>query len=125
MGVDLRLLPLDHLSETPSGRYWGFSHTVLTVPRNSDAWSSFAEVEEPMPESHDISSYVGKRVPDGASQGELMYGRIRDKNSYGEAFVWATAGALFPVLARWFPGHPVTEYIAHLPESNRVILDWH
>lgn len=104
MGVDLRLLPLDHLSENTNGSLWGFSHTVLSLPRNREAWSAFKSIATPLPGDHDISSYVGKRVPDGSSQGELMYGRIRENDAYGSAYTWATAGDLYPVLAKWFPG---------------------
>lgn len=126
MGVDLRLLPLDHLSYQSAGSIWGFSHTVLSLPRDSDAWPAFEAMRtEQVPAGANISSFCGKRVPDGASQGELMYGIIRDKDAYGSPYTWTTAGELKPVLAKWFATCPSTAYINALSDDTKVILDWH
>lgn len=125
MGIDLRLLPVEHFG-TMNGALWGFSHTVLNLPRNSEAWTAFRVLQQDLvPPNADISSFVGGRVSDGSALGEMMYGRLRDRDSYGEPYRWVTAGALSPILTRWFPGNPVAAYVNAMKDDQRVILDWH
>lgn len=120
MGVDLRLLPLDHLDGS-----WGFSHTILSLPRKRQAWPAFEPIVEPLPVNHNISSFVGATVPDGQSEGEHMYGRIRERDAYDCKYTWSTAGQLKPVLRQWFAEHAATAYIEALNDDTRVVLDWH
>lgn len=125
MGVDLRLLPLGCLHSTLGTSSWGYSHTVLDVPRRRELWESIDKLGPvAIPVGSDISSFVGRRVPDGAAEGETMYGRL-DKDSYGTAYTWIKAGDLVVAFFEHLPGHPVTQYLAALPVDSLVILDWH
>ncbi len=121
MGLDLRLLPVDFLSGT-----MGFSHTVLIVHRDgSGAINAIAGlVAAVIPTTFDISSFVGGRVPDGAAEGEPMYGSLAD-TAYGERYTWIDAARLAPILQKHQPDAPTTAYIAALPPATLVILDWH
>ena len=124
MGVDLRLLPIDCL-HNDNGMIWGFSHTVLSLPRRSEAWPAFEPIVESLPASHSISSFCCARIPDGRSEGETMYGVIPDRDSYDCKYTWSTAGQLKPVLRQWFAEHAATAYIEALNDDTRVVLDWH
>lgn len=126
MGVDLRLLPIDCLHSNPNGELWGFSHTVLTLPRRHDAWPEFDALHpDEIPETADISSFVTARIPDGTAAGETMYGKIGPTDAFGNRYTWLEALSIKPLLAEWFSGHPVTAYISALPDDTRIVLDWH
>lgn len=119
MGLDLSLYPIDGLS----GRF-GFSHTVINVPRG-EAVAEIAEVAaSKIPEMFDISGYSGGTVKGGQSDGETMYGRFVE-TPYGEPYTWVEAHVLLPILNRHLPEHPTTKYIAALPKNTLVILGWH
>jgi len=81
-------------------------------------------IARPLPEGHSITSYLGRRVPDGSSKDELTYG-VLATDAYGERYTWVDARDLLPVLDRWWPGHPATAYVRALPSDRRVVLDWH
>ena len=125
MGVDLRLLPVRHLHENPDGSSWGFSHTVLDVPRCHDMWSAVEALgPAPIPETANLTSFTTGRVPDGKSAGETMYG-WRTKDSYGAPYTWIKASALRTVFNEWLRDHPVTAYLNAMKDDEMVILDWH
>ncbi len=120
MGRDLTLLPLD------AGNIgsWGYSHTILRLPRDYDMQADVLELElvELLPEA-DISSMTGGRVPDGESAGEQMYGRLTN-DPYGNKYRFARAGALAKVLAKHYPDHQTTAYVRALKPEHPVILEW-
>jgi hypothetical protein len=139
MGLDLRLLPCEHWREK-DGRLWGYSHTILDLGGVcEDAWHSFQEVVKPhlvkLPAGHDISSFVGARVPEGTHQGERVYGTIRDKDAYGSPYEVVAAEHLLPWLAEQFQydghcGHgpyqaSIVAYVRALPADTKIVLDWH
>lgn len=126
MGVDLRLLPVHHLhaDSRTADKSWGFSHVVLSVPRNRAMWKEI-ELLNPseIPDGCSLSSYVTGRVPDGRSAGELMYGWTA-KDAYDCKRTWIRAADLRPVFDRIIPGHPVTAYLNAMDGAEMVILDW-
>ena len=129
MGVDLSLYPIDSLHEIGSyerglGKKWGFSHTVLTLPRNYGCWEALKRLPQIPIAEWDIAGLVGGRVPDGKAEGERMYGRF-DTDPYGEPYHAVQARGLAPELRRFFPDHPSTAYIGALPPDHLVVLGWH
>lgn len=125
MGVDLRLLPVHHLHENTDGSLWGFSHTVLDVPRRREMWAVIEELDaQPIPATANLSSFCTGKVPDGKSAGETMYG-WRPTDAYGAAYTWIKANALRPVFNEWLRDHPVTAYLNAMKNDEMVILDWH
>lgn len=126
MGVDLRLLPVDFIDDRDSPKPWGYSHTILPLPRTRDLWVEIATLKPAMlPAEHNISSFVGAVIDDGRHQGERMYGRFKDRDTYGCAYTWVRAGDLAPLLAKHGPSWPATAYISALPPDTLIILDWH
>lgn len=126
MGVDLRLLPVEHLNQNDDGTFWGFAHTVLDVLRFRDAWLAIDRLwAECVPESANVSSWCVARVPDGYAAGERMYGRLPAKDAYGSPYTWIRAADLRPVFEKFFPGLPVTAYLNALNDDVKIILDWH
>lgn len=136
MGLDLRLLPCEHWD----AHNWGFSHTILTLGRLSyDVYDAFeASVKphvQPMPAGHNISSYIGKLIPDGRAQGERYYGTIRAEDAYGTPYTFVTAQHLLPWLEEHFrydgsQGHgpyqaSIVAYMCALPPDTKIVLDWH
>jgi len=123
MGLDLTLLPVDYLSRTqgPRGeRIEGYSHTVLNPPRDSRIHDAILGPKavvptQIIPEGADITTHTA---------GRGKYGRIK-KDAYGDAYTWALAGDLAKVLRRYARSSPTTAYIAALPPTTLVILDWH
>ena len=143
MGLDLRLLPCEHWTEK-NDRVWGYSHTILELGRvGEDAYRAFEKLVKPhlvkMPDGHDVSSYVGKLIPDGYAKGERYYGAFRAKDAYGTAYEFITAQHLLPWLEAHFRndgsdggGKPygpyqtsIVAYIRALPPDTKIVLDWH
>ena len=126
MGTDLRLLPVDALHQNSGAVPWGFSHTVLNLPRRSEAWKAILGLPaERIPLPHNVSSYVGAHVPDGRAKGETMYGTLEAKDAYGDPYAWIRAGTLKPVLREFFRGEPTTAYVEAMRDDALIILDWH
>lgn len=127
MGIDLRLFPIDALhDDTVAGKSpWGYSHTILGVPRNGEMFDVIANLRsKTLPDGHDISGHLGEVCRDGYHKDELVYGRFGD-DPYGDPYTWVDAKALAEVLTRTLPSHPTTAYISALPSDTRVILGWH
>jgi hypothetical protein len=139
MGLDLRLLPCERWNEE-SGRVWGFSHTILDLGRvDQESYDAFEEMVKPhlapMPADHDVSSFVGARVPDGRHEGEHTYGTIRDKDAYGQPYQVVAAEHLLPWIVEHFQydgcrgGGPyqtaIVAYLRALPPTTKIVLDWH
>ncbi len=139
MGLDLRLLPCEHW-RYESGKLWGFSHTILELGGIcEEAWTAFEMQVKPhlekLPKDHDVSSFVGGRVPEGYHKGEPMYDTLRDKDAYGSPYEAVDARHLLPWLAEHFQydGHlgrgpyqaSIVAYVRALPPTTKIILDWH
>jgi hypothetical protein len=143
MGIDLRLLPCEHWTES-NGRVWGFSHTILELGRMGEGdYEAFEKMVKPhvtkMPVGHDVSSYVGRVIPDGQAKGERYYGKLRDKDAYGTVYEVVTAQHLLPWVEAYFSydgndgsGMPygpyqtaIAAYIRALPPDTKIVLDWH
>lgn len=139
MGIDLRLLPCEHWHEE-NGKVFGFSHTILELGRiYEEAWGAFETMVKPhlakLPDGHDISSFVGGRVPVGFHKGEPMYDTIRAKDAYGSPYEAVTAAYLLPWIVEHFQydgrrGHgpyqtAIVAYMRALPPDTKIILDWH
>ena len=139
MSLDLRLLPCEHWYEE-NGRLSGMSSTVLELGSLcDDAWDAFQAQVKPhlveLPAGHDLSSYVGARVPAGFHKGEPMFGTIRAKDAYGSAYEVVAAQHLLPWLTAYFQydGHlgkgpyqtAIVAYVRALPPDTKIVLDWH
>src|SRR5271154_3117666 len=138
MGLDLRLLPCEHWREN-DGRLWGFSHSILELGGIcEEAWLAFQELVKPhlvkLPADHNVSSFVGERVPEGYHRGETMYGTLRAKDAYGSPYEVVTAQQILPWLAEHFRydgrgGGPYQGAVVGdkraLPPDTKIILDWH
>lgn len=131
MGVDLRLYPLDFLQEKiTNGRItvFGYSHTVINVPRNYQAWDMINKApSRPLPrgEGMGISGLVAGHVPDGESEGEPCYGNFEESDSYGDPYRLIKAKDLATILEYFFPKHPTTRYVQALDPENEIVLGWH
>lgn len=124
MGLDLKLLPLDYLSAGKSGP-WGYSHTVLSVNRNSELFDAIALLDdEELPQGASIASYVGGDVPDGAKEGETCYG-VLDQTPYGDRCTWIDVEALVPAFAKHMSDQPVTAYLRAMRPGTKIVLYWH
>lgn len=139
MGIDLRLLPCEHWSES-DGRVWGHSHTILDLGRvGHGAYDSFQELVKPhvtkMPANHDVTSFVGCRVASGRHEGDHVYGTIRATDGYGDPYEFVIAQQLLPWLEKHFRydgklGHgpyqaSIVAYLRALPPHTKIVLDWH
>lgn len=141
MGIDLRLLPCEVWHEMDgSGIVWGYTHTILNLGRvDVTTHEAFDELVRPhvvpMPDGHQISSFVGSRVPEGHYLGECMYGTIRAKDAYGTPYTVVEAQYLLPWLAAYFQydGNlgkgpyqaSIVAYVRALPPDTKIVLDWH
>ena len=140
MGIDLRLLPCEHWNDRNDGHLWGYSHTILDLGRvGEDAWNAFQTSVKAhlvkLPAGHNVSSYVGALVAEGHHKGERIYGTIRDKDAYGEAYMFVEAQHLLPWLEEHFcyDGHrghgpyqtAIAAYVRALPPNTKIVLDWH
>ena len=143
MGLDLRLLPCEHWTER-NGRVWGFSHTILELGGMGEGdYEAFEKMVKPhlvkLPDGHDVSSYLGKLIPDGYAKGERYYGTLRSEDSYGTPYEFVTARHLLPWVEEHFcydgnagsglPYGPyqtaIVAYIRALPPDTKIVLDWH
>lgn len=120
MGLALRLLPVDHFR----GGY-GYSHSILELGGlDWDLGRSIRDRARLLPDGHDIQAYLGKLIPDGECKGERCYGKLVT-DVRGELYRWLTARELLPVLREHWPKHPITAYVAALPDDRLIVLDWH
>lgn len=141
MGLDLKLLPMDYWNPSmpggkPSG--FGYSHTLLSLPRNSEAWKDINKLaRQDVPLDADISSYVGRNVPNGDAEGETMYGShdLAEGDCYGAPLQWVPAFDLYMVLKKHYidgdlyrgnanQGAAAAMYLSMLPSSTWVLLYW-
>jgi len=132
MGVDLRLFPVDFLStenvRMSSGpaidKKWGYSHTILDVPRQQSVWPAVQKLPATSLAGYDITGFLGQIIPDGKAEGEMYYGKYTT-DPYGAIYKMVTAGNLGPVLRKHFPDHPTTAYVNAMPPDGLIILGWH
>lgn len=127
MGVDLRLHPIDFLTTTKGNgvnRTWGYSHTILDLPRRQDVWPEIRQLESTSLANCDIAGFLGKIIPDGAAKGEHYYGRFTE-DPYGKTYTMVFAEDLGPVLRKHFPDHPTTAYVSAMPPDDQIVLGWH
>lgn len=137
MGLDLRLLPCERWSES-NGRVGGYSHTILELGGvGHDDYESFLEMVKPhladLPVGHDVSSFVGARVPEGHHKGVRVYGTIRSTDAYGVAYKVVEARHLLPWLAEHFRyagdrgpyQAAIVAYVRALPAETKIVLDWY
>lgn len=108
MGLDLSLLPVDHY--TPE---WGYSHSILQVPRDSDLFQRIHIKGIAVP--RDFSTYMGP-----LGNGERGYGNTQ-VTPYGEPLELVKASDLKPL---GFSG-PVGDYLQALPDDKLIALFWH
>lgn len=123
MGLDLRLLPIDFLSDN-----WGYSHTVLDLPRSAayavrDGLNNNSA--RPMGKMK-IASFAArpKNYPD------LGYADLQEKDAYGDPYTYVAAADLLPILEKAIPGHPATVFVKamigrKMQPTDLIILDWH
>ena len=120
MGLQLRLLPVNHFHHG-----FGNCHTLLELGGlDWDLGRSILDRARLLPDGHDICSHLGKLIPDGECKGERTYGKLVT-DVYGDLYRWLTARELLPVLREHWPKHPVTAYVAALPDDRLIVLDWH
>jgi hypothetical protein len=120
MGLALRLLPVDLFDG-----HFGFSHSILELGGLGwDLGGTIRDRGRLLPDGHDITAYLAKRIPDGACAGERCYGKLV-ADVYGEAYRWITARELLLILDEHWPKNPVTAYVRALPEDRLIVLDWH
>lgn len=139
MGIDLRLLPCEFW-KMREGRLWGYSHTILDLGRVSheahDAFQTMVKPHlAPLPVDHDVTSFVGRLVPDGSCAGERLYGHFRATDAYGEAYKVVDTCHLLPWLEEHFRhdgsnGYgpyqvAICAYLRALPRDTKIVLDWH
>jgi hypothetical protein len=127
MGLDLTLLPLDVLNyDTISGLPFGYSRTMLTLPsfpRKPDGRTTYDLHDaiydlkpEELPRGHQLSGIT-------CETGTAMYNTF-GRDAKGKPYTWITAGKLATVLRDWIPGRPVTEFVLHMREDDRIVLGW-
>lgn len=117
MGVDLTLLPVDHLTGG-----LGFSHSMLKLARWRDDWGRVAKVEQhhgcPMPRP--FSAFVARR-----DDGEPGYGDL-ESTPYGDPYVMVPAGPLAKAIRCEAPmSRAARAYLETLPEDHWIVLHWH
>ena len=119
MGIDLKLLPIEHQHGD-----FGYAHTVLTLERHSDLWEVIWELRmQPVP--RDFSSFFGPTC----ERGESHYGRMTE-DAYGEDLRSVAVKELLKIsdhegvrdyaeknAAAW-------AYLAELDPEDRVVLYW-
>jgi hypothetical protein len=123
MGVDLRLLPVDHESDRLS-----FSHTVLDLAVRRDWFERLDAMTDSRLGSDapdDFSCYVAHHEPPCEETG---YGsKVND--AYGRRLRCLRAKDIVASAADFPPDHAknkaVLAYLAALPPDTKVVLDWH
>lgn len=121
MGLALRLLPIDFLSQG----IFGYSHTVLDIRAvDWDLGAQMSAAARRLPDGHDITGHLGGRISDGQHKGGSCYGRLTD-DAYGKPYCWLTAKELLPFLEEHWPKYPATAYVRALPSEGLIVLDWY
>ena len=143
MGIDLSLMPMDALHRpdpldhertwySPPKRgsnnklWWGFSHTLLELPRHYEMYDAIRErcAVRLVPAERSITCFRA-RIPDGSWKDEAGYGMLPIEDPYGDPFTWAPAGGLAEVLTAFCPTAPTTAYVKALDPETLIILYWH
>jgi len=119
MGIDLRLLPMDHESEIIC-----FSHTILSCGRDYKLFDVItkAQKEHGKDVHDDFTSFLAT-----GSDGESTYGKIKT-NPYGEKVQTLTAFQLctaFGETESEGKNKAIEMYLRNLPTGNNVVLYWH
>ena len=121
MGLALRLLPITSLHQGIRG----YSHTILELGGLSwDLGADIRALARRLPDGHDITAHLAKRVKDGYHKGESIYGKLVE-DSYGEPYRWLTAKELLPFLDEHWPKDPITAFVRAMPSDGLIVLDWH
>lgn len=123
MGIDLRIHPVEAL-HTRGATCWGYAHTMIAVPLGGDLMSEINAIAVRLPAGHDVSTFTGVRIPDGAMKNEHAYGTC-STDGYGNPLCWVSAGQLGTLLAKRRPRSPVAAYVRALPSETKIIIEWH
>lgn len=118
MGLDLRLLPVDH-----DGGNWGFSHTILNCANAGaihDIVRSLPETDPP----DDFTTYLA-HMPNG----DHGYGKTTE-TPYGEPLRCLRVHQLLtlrddPIITASEQNRATWAYLAELPSTMKVALFWH
>lgn len=119
MGLDLRLLPLDHDSAD-----WGFSHTVLDVGNASHIYDALKGVPRTAVPA-DFATFVSR-----LENGEAGYGQTQE-TPYGEPLQCVTVKALLKIQRSAVTKdssakrRAIWAYLRELDSDQRVALYWH
>lgn len=129
MGLELALLPLGAFdTNTVTGKPWGFSHEIIQVGKQYDLFDDIQKLSPtPLPEGHDVSSYIGATIKDGYYKGEHTYGAL-EKTPYGEPYTYVRGADLVPLMQKHIPDHPATAYMIAAVKRRAdllVVLGWH
>lgn len=114
MGVDVVFLPVECDYEDVC-----YGHTLLPLERRYDLQAEILKLELKQ-FNRKISCYLGRN-----SQGESSYGDI-DKDCYGEALMYLTAGELLLVDAATIEhrNKAVWAYLRELPPQTKIVIYW-
>lgn len=123
MGLDLRLLPVEHDDQEHE---WGFSHSILEVggvdDHIHDACKRLPRVPLPM----DFSTFVAR-----GKDGNPTYGNTQ-RTPYGDKLEAVRAADLANTLApfaaalpTWFRLRGAVAYLRALPADTKIALYWH
>lgn len=133
MGLDLRLLPFDSsITFLQDAKPWGYSHTILSCPRNSVLFDLITKIEtkcgKPVPTP--FHSFTARRG-DGDDPG---YGDTQI-DPYGDPINWVPVKKLLALGTRLYrlthgaKAHPkmraIWTYLAALDPETPIALYWH
>lgn len=127
MGVDLRLLPMDCWIAKDG---WGYSHSIIDLPRDYICWDDIRELNQHPIGSAKIASFIGRRIPDGKMAGEHCYGDLTE-DAYGDPYKFVLAAQLGPVLEAAAKRHDsprmraAAAFVLASEPGRMFILDWH
>lgn len=118
MGLDLRLLPVEH-----DGGRWGFSHSILSCQNGGwihDLVKDMRTIDPP----NDFMSFTGD-----LKNGERGYGQTKE-TPYGEPVECLRVSQLLTikdsdVIQKNLQNRAVWAYLAELPPQMKIAMYWH
>ena len=119
MGLDLKLLPIEHI-QIEQIMLSIVTHTVLNTERSSELYRAIEELKTIVPLDCEISCYVAT-----LSNGESGYGDCKE-DPYGDKLTYVPAKDLLEINSELIQGinKAVWAYLSALPENTNIVLYW-
>lgn len=118
MGVDCKLLPVEHDTNK-----WGFSHSVIRLDRESVFFNLLCGLPDAGPVPQDFATYIGGEIPDGTFEGETCYGNTQEDPN-GDPIRCVRAGDIARLKPDCATNKAAVAYFSALDPTMRVAVWW-